>query len=66
MPVSKRQDTTGDFIFESKLMKIIVEIEATEWTQENIESFREWLQDQLDIGNMGTGDDARVVDIRTA
>ena len=47
-------------------MKVIVEIEATEWTQENIETFREWLQNQLDIGNDGTGDDARVVDIRMA
>jgi hypothetical protein len=47
-------------------MKIIVEIEATEWTQENIESFHDWLQDELNIGNMGTGDDARVVNIRMA
>lgn len=44
-------------------MKIIVEIEATEWNQENIESFREWLQDIL---NLGTDNDARVVDIRMA
>ena len=45
-------------------MKIIVEIEATEWNKKNIDSFKEWLQNQLDIGNTGTGDDACVVDIR--
>lgn len=45
-------------------MKIIVEIEATDWTQENIDSFHDWLQDELSIGSMGTGDDARVVNVK--
>jgi hypothetical protein len=48
------------------MKKIIVEIEASEWTQENIDSFHEWLENELLVGNMGTGDDARVVSIRFA
>lgn len=45
-------------------MKIVVEIEASEWTPENIESFHDWLEGQLCMGNMGTGDDAHVVSVK--
>ena len=48
------------------MQKIIVEIEASEWTQENIDSFHEWLENTLDMGNIATGDDATVVSIKLA
>ena len=48
------------------MKKIIVEIEASDWTQENLDSFHDWLQDELEMGNMGTGDDARVVSVKFA
>jgi len=48
------------------MKKIIVEIEASDWTQENIDSLHDWLQDELQMGNMGTGDDAHVVSIKFA
>jgi len=47
-------------------MKIIVEIEASEWNQENIDSFHEWLDIELELQNMASGDDANVVSIKLA
>ena len=44
-------------------MKIIVEIEASDWTQENLDSFHDWLNDEITNGNMGTSDDAHVVSV---
>lgn len=43
-------------------MKATITIEASEWTQENLDSFVDWLNDQLLMANMGSGDDAVVVD----
>ncbi len=48
------------------MQKIIVEIEASEWTQEHLDNIHDWLQDELHIGNMGTGDDASVVSVKFA
>lgn len=45
-------------------MKAIIEIEASEWTQDNLDSFVDWLNDELLNANMATGDDAHVVDSR--
>ena len=47
---------------EEKPMKATITIEASEWTQENLDSFVDWLNDQLLMANMGSGDDALVVD----
>lgn len=43
-------------------MKLILTIEASEWTEDNANTFIDWLNDELSIGNMGTGDDAIVTD----
>ncbi len=51
---------------ENKMQKIIVEIEASEWTQEHLDNIHDWLQDELHMGNMGTGDDASVVSVKFA
>lgn len=40
--------------------KLVITIEASEWTPEEVESFIEWLDDSLTNGNMATGDDALV------
>jgi hypothetical protein len=45
-------------------MKAIIEIEASEWTQDNLDSFVDWLNDELLNGNMATGDDAHVVNAK--
>jgi len=45
-------------------MRIVVEIEATNWTKENIFAFHDWLVDEMNMGNMATGDDARVVSVK--
>lgn len=41
--------------------KLVVTIEASEWTQEQADNFVTWLDEQLYIGNMGTDDDAEIV-----
>ena len=48
------------------MKKIIVEIEASEWTKENIDSFHEWLDTELELRNMAFGDDANVVSVKFA
>ena len=45
-------------------LRIIVEIEASDWTQEQLDSFHDWLQEELDHGNMFTDDDATVLSVR--
>ena len=41
-------------------MKLVVTITASDWTQDNIDSFMDWLGNELLAANMGTGDDAEV------
>ena len=48
------------------MKKIIVEIEASEWTKENSDSFHEWLDTELELRNMAFGDDANVVSVKFA
>ena len=45
-------------------MKLILTIEASEWTADNADAFIEWLNNELCIGNMGTGDDAIATDYK--
>lgn len=45
-------------------MRIVVEIEVTDWTKENIDAFHDWLVDEINMGNMSTDDDARVVSVK--
>ena len=45
-------------------MRIIVEIEASDWTKKNMDAFHDWLSNELCMGNMGSGDDARVVSVK--
>jgi len=46
------------------MKKIVVEIEASDWNQENVDSFRDWLNNELEDSNQGSGDDAHVVSVR--
>jgi hypothetical protein len=45
-------------------MKLVVTIEASEWTEDYADVFMDWLNDELNIGNMGTGDDAVATDYK--
>lgn len=45
-------------------MKLIVTITASDWTQDNVDSFIDWLGDEIVMGNMATGDDAEVTDYK--
>lgn len=40
--------------------KLVITIEASEWTPEGVESFIESLDEQLSAANMASGDDAMV------
>ena len=56
--VSNKKDMT------MTMNRIIVEIEARNWTQEQLDSFHDWLQEELAVGNMATDDDATVLSVR--
>lgn len=45
-------------------MKLIVTITASDWTQDNVDSFIDWLGDEIVMGNMATCDDAEVTDYK--
>lgn len=45
------------------MKKVIVKIKA-DWTQDELEKFTAWLSDELNRGNMGTGDNARVMTVK--
>jgi hypothetical protein len=39
------------------MKKIVVEIEASDWNQKKVDSFRDWLNNELENSNQGSGDD---------
>jgi hypothetical protein len=45
-------------------MKLVVTIEASEWTEDHADVFMDWLNDELNIGNMATGDDVVATDYK--
>lgn len=42
---------------------IVIKISASDWTSDQVDSFTDWLTDELTIGNMGSGDDAEIVSV---
>ena len=53
-----------NFSKEKMMKKIVVEIEASDWNQEKVDSFRDWLNNELEDSNQGSGDDVHVVSVR--
>lgn len=45
-------------------MRVVVEIEAPNWQQDNVEAFEAWLQSELGTSNMYSGDDAHIVSVK--
>lgn len=41
-------------------MKFVLTITASEWTEDNVTSFVEWLNNELLSSNTATGDDAQI------
>lgn len=46
------------------MKKIVVEVEASDWSQEKVDSFQDWLNNELEDSNQSSGDDVHVVSVR--